>query len=138
MTNKDRDELKRLEAEATLGPWAFDEEIQWINRGDEDPEVHTGNFDVSCEGGDTTIANVNGQIAEGKANAAFIAAARNAVPDLLAENERMRELLENIQWAEWEDSDHGTQRFCTACRNDAKYGHYPECKIGEFLAEGRE
>lgn len=80
MKQEQREELKRLEEAATPGPWTFDEEIIWVNRGDEDPEIHTGNFEVLGGDSETIIANVNGCIKEGRTNAKLIAAA----PEMLA------------------------------------------------------
>lgn len=79
MTQKDRDELKRLEAEATPGPWE-----------------HTGRDGNNCldtPKGCTMCDEQYYPWAPGTNDFAFIAAARNALPDLLAENQRMRELL---------------------------------------------
>ncbi len=58
----------------TEGSWDFDNEIYWVNQPGEQ-EIRTGNFEVSNDGGETIIANVNGQIKAGKANAHLMAAA---------------------------------------------------------------
>lgn len=80
MTQKDRDELKRLEEAATPGPW--------------EPSPAACKALMKLRGGlGKNIADV--RYANGVNDTAFIASARNAVPDLLAENQRMRELLAN-------------------------------------------
>jgi hypothetical protein len=54
--------------------------------------------------------------------------------DVQCENQKLRDLLKKIEWSEWNDSDHGTQKFCTLCRGDAMYGHYTDCELGQILA----
>lgn len=81
MTNKDRDELKRLEVEATPSPW------EHTGRG--------GNNCLDTPRGCTMCDEQYYPWTPTSNDFAFIASARNAVPDLLAENQRMRELLAN-------------------------------------------
>ena len=69
----------------TPGPWDCDDEIHWENTPGEQ-EIHTGNFDVYTNGGDVVIANVNGQIDEGRVNARLIRAA----PETAAERDRLK------------------------------------------------
>ena len=82
-TREERERLRRLCLAATPGPWETD--------------GHPSTADVSGPGGRHTIATVwLGEDERGPANAAFIAAARSAVPALLdaleeAEADRDRE-----------------------------------------------
>ncbi len=64
----------------TPGPWDWDRQLQDVQfDGGSDLEP-TGTLEVYVDAGDTIIADVNGLIPEGKANANLIKAA----PDLLA------------------------------------------------------
>lgn len=67
----------------TPTPWEFDGEIRWENTPGEQ-EIHTGNYDIYIDGGNTIIANVNGQIPEGKVNVALIVRAVNCHEELVA------------------------------------------------------
>ena len=41
--------------------------------------------------------------------------------------------LKKTEWAEWNDSDFGTQIFCTECRQEKTQGHWHTCAVGEAL-----
>jgi hypothetical protein len=80
VNSKERDELKRLESHASKGPWT----------------VESDHGDLHLRSGDCDSLMCDMQYypwAPGEADFRFIAAARNAVLGLLAENQRMRELL---------------------------------------------
>ena len=76
----DLDDLARLEAAATPGPWT----INRITGGD--VEVHEIYSDAGSGG--WRVVSEMGEI-EPDSNAAFIAAARNALPALLADHARL-------------------------------------------------
>lgn len=83
MTREQIEELKRLEAEATPGPWWTDGNGPWkIHHGDACDRV------VTC--------TPSPDVGTGTKNAALIAALRNAAPALLRAAERVRELEDFI------------------------------------------
>ena len=87
------DELRRLESQATPGPWA---ESWTQDAPDAETAIWSTAPGLSAE--DRAIINASwydGPIVElTKPNAAFIAAARNALPALLDEVARLRAALE--------------------------------------------
>lgn len=88
----DREALRKLAEEATAGPWfvvgePWNAGAPWIIAGSEDPHC----AEPVC---DLVLEIDHGECANAEANAAFIAAAREAVPALLDENDRLREALE--------------------------------------------
>src|SRR5689334_1824607 len=77
----DRAALARLAEAATPGPWtAYSNTIRYGGAG--------GSLEILCE------VNTTGRHGSWRADATFIAAAREAVPGLLLENERLREAAE--------------------------------------------
>lgn len=98
----DTTELRRLLAEATPGPWSVEEY----------PDM-PGSFYVK--------AGVFGL----HENAALIVAARNALPALLDENDRLREALTN-----WKcPSCGGTGEYHQRGRNQPSEGRIITCKL---------
>src|SRR5271163_4068908 len=87
MTQNDRDELKRLEAAATPGPCKVNRAI--IGHSGTTSVSTPGSFDWICAMQVSNQPNWNN-------DAEFIVTARNAVLDLLTENQKMRELLEDV------------------------------------------
>jgi hypothetical protein len=89
MTTKQIDDIKRLLAEATPGPWNVH------TQADGDYLLHT--HTPYTYGVATVYAPSEAdEAAEGEANAALIVAAVNSLPDLLAERDRLREALRLI------------------------------------------
>lgn len=76
-------DLRALEAAATPGPWEADVDGVWVGAAPEDPLDGAPSIDIS------TLRHED--------DAAFIAAARNAVPDLLVEVDRLRAALVEAQ-----------------------------------------
>jgi hypothetical protein len=87
------DALAHVEAEATPGPWKVSLEIDGPLSGYPTTiRAGAGNRRVVSVG--QTRPHIRGdECREAVANVAFIAAAREAMPRLLAENERLRTLL---------------------------------------------
>lgn len=83
MTDDEAKELARLEAAATPGPWTPDEDDDLMVPPSDPSDTRPMVSIVGCRAGGE----------QGSADAAFIAAARNALPRLLAEREALRSLL---------------------------------------------
>lgn len=85
--------LRQVEAEATPGPWRVALEIDGVLSGCP-TTVRAGDENRRVVSVGQTRPHVRGEDnREAVANTAFIAAARQAVPVLLAENRRLRALL---------------------------------------------
>jgi hypothetical protein len=92
MTDTEIAELERLEREATPGPWSRVDAPwrssgmpPWVVTGDGDPHGATAICDLAIQM-DGELGDDGGpQDSDPEADAAFIAAARNALPALLAE-----------------------------------------------------
>lgn len=94
----DLEKLKALEAAATPGPWRACEAMRDEGRcscglvGQDDGGI------IADFGPDELIADCGGPMRETRpVNASFVAAARNALPGLIAEVERLRGLAANRQ-----------------------------------------
>lgn len=85
LTNDERAALKALADAATPGPWKSDGESVSASPGESDS--------WTCQLFDKHESFMDNHIANG----AFIAAARTAVPALLAEVEQLRALLGGVQ-----------------------------------------
>jgi hypothetical protein len=99
MSPKEREELRRLESEATLGPWLAaydwgwtDNPIEYVHPAN-DGEAHRSivtnqeaDFRTIVEEGDEQTCKRD---ATGRANMKFIAAARNALPSLLDDADKL-------------------------------------------------
>lgn len=83
MTNK-YDALEALEGKATKGPWGLS---------------HDGHGGVRIESGNVQIGFASSAAGRQEANAQLIAAARNAVPTLIADVKALAEALEGIYQA---------------------------------------
>lgn len=59
---------------------------------------------------------------------------RDQHAELTAANDALQALVQKLQWAEWNDSDHGGVEFCTLCRRDKKHGHYDGLDPCELIA----
>lgn len=99
MDQSDRDRLKALCAEATAGPWAMDPDesdglVVWSDSG-----ARPGH----------TIADIRPAhlpySGNGAHDAAFIATARQAVPDLLDANAALRARVDRFETADWVTND---------------------------------
>lgn len=91
MNQADRDELKRMEAAATPGPWFSDGDD--VDENADSPYLFT-KIDPALLGGMDDAVHVLFEADWGtKEDAEFIASLRNSAPDILAEIEMMRKLL---------------------------------------------
>lgn len=81
------DELEALASAATPGPWEAGEPNNW---GDDDDIPQSG---VMVNGTPITWDDHSGDVFN-PADAEFIAAARTAVPELIAEVRRLRDVVE--------------------------------------------
>lgn len=97
ITETQLQELERLASEATPGPWKSDVRVG-------SAAIYPAKYDVHCFGDDThIICMLNGKYYNDQwcmadqqiADAAFIAAAREAVPALIA---RVRQLEKEADW----------------------------------------
>ncbi len=86
MTPAQLEELKRLCDAATPGPWAA-ESYMATSGGPEIVAISTGGH--------------GGRYALTRETAEFVAAARSVVPELIAEVERLRELVKDAECAGW-------------------------------------
>jgi hypothetical protein len=82
----DLDELERLAAEATPGPWVIRHGDGWYNK--HSYEIEASNESHVAE----TLYAYNGE-----ADAAYITAACNAVPELIAENRALQERVRELE-----------------------------------------
>lgn len=102
----DLDELDRLEKAATPGPWG-----QGVQRIDAGIVVDRNRRQVALASGESPMHDK--RLIEAheiqRANAAFIAAARNAMPGMIRELREARELLRSAEHglASSEDTDEG-------------------------------
>lgn len=85
MTPEKLSEWKKLAEAATEGPWKYNEHAR-------DDNVFSGNRRIA----DVYGARIGGT-EQNAANATFIAAARTAVPELIAEVERLQRKNEELQ-----------------------------------------
>lgn len=115
MTEEQKSALRRLVEAATPGPWVAGRYSVTLS---ESPHAWSV---AECHHG------LGAPDEEALVNAAFIAAARTAIPDLLAENERLLKTLADIADlqpepyafpADWQDQ-------IAACRECAQYKGHP-------------
>ena len=116
----DREALRKLCDEATAGEWTVRESAKGIDR----------DFGIVADGGVIAEAFEHGGsryevCVEAEANADFIAAAREAVPDLL-------DTLEAVEWA---DEDLG-EPCCFGCGAHKSAGHNSSCLLDAILEGG--
>lgn len=97
MTPAQLEELKKLCAEATPGPWWYYDGSIWASS---DIKNEDGNFEY-------LVAE-----SAGGPSRNFLTAARTAVPELLAEVERLRGLVKRVEW----EGDDGLNASCPWCR----------------------
>src|SRR6266498_672669 len=138
-------EWEQLADAAPVGPWRVDDErtefdleplgITAFCRSIEiiGPEEADGSVVIIAEHREPIEEPTTGV----KSTFEFIAAAREAVPALLAEREELLALLQEIEWSGTEDG----QEVCPACRGHrepppgdlsaygARHGHAPDCRI---------
>lgn len=131
MTPQQRAELERLAAAATPGPW-LDVSHHWPERA----------IPVITEEPATIAYAAAEEFTQREADAAFIAAARDAVPALLAENERLRTALESVEWVRQRYNGRAECPWCHRYRPDSSdgpdepdTGHSPGCRRNAALAE---
>jgi hypothetical protein len=131
----DLDELERLAAQATPGPWVT-EDLYNITHYDKAHEWH----------GIVIQADICGKMIPSEANVAYIVAACNSLPTLIAENralqERVRELeIREVDYIEERDALLCTkntlerQRDWLANRFSGEYDGKPASKYFLQLAE---
>lgn len=125
----DLDELERLANAATPGPWIEDYTDHRIPY----PFIHgplskpKGQLGVQL-----VVANlpISGREIH---DMAFIAAARTAVPQLVA---RVRELEALLRKAEWTENPHGYGGWCLWCLGNPDDGHHPACPWQAAMGTG--
>ncbi len=107
----DLEELKRLDRIATAGEWVVEERtvygLQPIGRWANGKEIEANRFSAHVQGYVDHRGGFTPDV-ELVANAALIAAARNALPELLRELTAAREALRRIAAADIAHDDSGT------------------------------
>lgn len=116
------EEIRALADAATPGPW---EPGTWYGTDDGGWAAigphHVGSEDEHLPHGCEPDCDHHEQA---KADARFIAAAREAVPALLAEVERLTSLIRDVEWSA--GSGGGA---CPVCPGNCNRGHAPDCTI---------
>jgi hypothetical protein len=126
----DLDELERLSNAATEGPWEY-----WLTtKGKRKGSI--------CVGPDNShIEFVIGENKEGEDDAEFIAAARTAVPALIAELREARAAIERVRaehredWSDW-GHDHPEEGPSCTCGYNGEYRECPTVKALEGATDG--
>jgi hypothetical protein len=116
MTDEELKVIRERCEKATPGPWRADGRyIETIEGAEEEMAIYD-------EGGHDEL------------DAEFIAHAREDVPRLLEEIERLREGLKKLQWCGWfVDKDyHWMTSGCPACRSTGM-NHAEDCWLAELL-----
>jgi hypothetical protein len=98
MTNEDRNALREAAIKATPGPWTCEPDMRQEyspHSQSYNGEEYVAGYNISSDSRE--VISEEGILADGEANAAYIAAAHPAaVLALLEQNERMREALGSI------------------------------------------
>lgn len=125
LTQAQKDELERLTQEATPGPWT----VRTMHPNTLGPAwVDAENVQCLADCGNPSGRTIHGfcgyiEPEQREANAAFIAAARVAVPALLEENKRLREALrKRIEAGHNDTCDHMLSEFydCSCGDDEAR------------------
>ncbi len=131
---RDREQEKKIIANATAGPWRIeskdigDADFIWIGS-----EIYAGDYLVANTdkedyiGPHDTINN----------DAEFIAAARTGWPEDLAWRERAEKLFKKLAWAGGDD-EYCQYKFCPCCRRWNQSGHADDCELAALIGEGKQ
>ncbi len=123
----DLDSLAALEKAATPGPWDYETELL-------SPDVDINGFHWRPYG-HTYSPEWGGDSPQAAADGALIAAARNALPRLLAlarAGERLAAAVEATQWMANPNEDDGRPGPCPEC--GWRPGHADHCELAAALA----
>lgn len=104
-------ELRRLEAEASEGPW----------------RIELGRLGTLISDGQDAVAETYDEV-----DAALIVAMRNHAKAMIEAIEQSEQRLAMLRRVEWSAAK-GCDDRCPACRRENTEGHAPDCELAQSL-----